>query len=211
MSLVNNNVFWQSCCFFQIAGLTVLTSLLGYKHVSPALKLQKTLKESLEQPWLGSIQYSPAGGDREKRWENVKVWLWLLKMFIHHRPGTDISARISCQVCFGFCGLFPLPSLRSGWLRFRSWQVRAGLSWVPIGKRIVSISWRRELREPKISSMPSLPIRNSVPAVSDASMSGSNSGASWLASMERLDLGLLWMGSGWMTSPGGPWEASLHH
>lgn len=150
-------------------------------------------------------------GDREKRWENVKVWLWLLKMFIHHRPGTDISARISCQVCFGFCGLFPLPSLRSGWLRFRSWQVRAGLSWVPIGKRIVSISWRRELREPKISSMPSLPIRNSVPAVSDAGMSGSNSGASWLASMERLDLGLLWMGSGWMTSPGGPWEASLHH
>lgn len=150
-------------------------------------------------------------GDREKRWENVKVWLWLLKMFIHHRPGTDISARISCQVCFGFCGLFPLPSLRSGWLRFRSWQVRAGLSWVPRGKRIVSISWRRELREPKISSMPSLPIRNSVPAVSDAGMSGSNSGASWLASMERLDLGLLWMGSGWMTSPGGPWEASLHH
>lgn len=89
-----------------------------------------------------------------------------------------------------------LPSLRSGWLRCRSWQVRAGLSWVPRGKRIDSISCRSESREPKISSMPSLPIRNSVPAVSDTGTSGSNSGTSWLASMERLDLGLLWMGSG---------------
>lgn len=44
--------------------------------------------------------------------------------------------------------------------------------------------------------MPSLPIRNSVPAASDAGMSGSDSGRSWLASMERLDLGLLWMGRG---------------
>lgn len=103
-----------------------------------------------------------------------------------------------------------LPSFRSGWLRCRSWQVRAGLSWVPRGKRMVSISCRSELREPKISSMPSLPIRNSVPAASDAGMSGSVSESSWLASMERLDLGLLWMGRGWMTSPGGPWGASLN-
>lgn len=103
-------------------------------------------------------------------------------------------------------GLILLPSLRSGWLRCRSWQVRAGLSWVPRGKRMVSISCRSELSEPKISSMPSLPIRNSVPAASDAGMSGSVSGSSWLASMERLDLGLLWMGRGWMTSPGGPWD-----
>lgn len=34
----------------QVGGLTVLMSLLGYRHVSPAVKLQKTLKESLEQP-----------------------------------------------------------------------------------------------------------------------------------------------------------------
>lgn len=59
-----------------------------------------------------------------------------------------------------------------------------------------SISCRSELREPKISSMPSLPIMNSVPVASDAGMSGSFSGSSWLASIERLDLGLLWMGSG---------------
>lgn len=46
--------------------------LLGYRHVSaPTVKLQKTLKESLEQPWLGSIQYSPAGGDKET---NVKTY-----------------------------------------------------------------------------------------------------------------------------------------
>lgn len=43
------------CCSFGV--LTVLMLLLGYRHVSAALvKLQKTLKESLEQPWLGSIQ-----------------------------------------------------------------------------------------------------------------------------------------------------------
>lgn len=59
-----------------------------------------------------------------------------------------------------------------------------------------SISCRSELREPKISSMPSLPIINSVPVASDAGMSGSFSGSSWLASIERLDLGLRWMGSG---------------
>lgn len=42
--------------------------LLGYRQVSaPLVKLQKTLKESLEQPWLGSIQYSPAEGDRETK------------------------------------------------------------------------------------------------------------------------------------------------
>ncbi len=42
--------------------------LLGYRHVSaPLVKLQKTLKESLEQPWLGSIQYSPAEGDRDTK------------------------------------------------------------------------------------------------------------------------------------------------
>lgn len=88
------------------------------------------------------------------------------------------------------------PSLRSGWLRCRSWQVRAGLSWVPRGNRMLSISWRSELSEPKISSMPSPPIMNSAPVASEAGMSGSFSGSSWLASMERLDLGLLWMGSG---------------
>lgn len=44
--------------------------------------------------------------------------------------------------------------------------------------------------------MPSLPIRNSVPAASEAGMSVSVSGSSWLASIERLDLGLLWMGRG---------------
>lgn len=81
--------------------------------------------------------------------------------------------------------------------------MRAGLSRVPRGKRMVSISWRSELREPKISSMPSLPTRNSVPVPSDAG--ASSSGSSWLPSMERLDLGLLWMGRGWITSPGGPW------
>lgn len=48
-------------------GLTVLMVLLGYRQVSaPLVKLQKTLKESLEQPWLGSIQYSPAEGDEKK-------------------------------------------------------------------------------------------------------------------------------------------------
>lgn len=54
-----------------IGTLTVLMLMLGWRHVSaPLVKLQKTLKESLEQPWLGSIQYSPAGGDRdESRWE----------------------------------------------------------------------------------------------------------------------------------------------
>lgn len=114
------------------------------------------------------------------------------------------------HVCRLIFGLNSSPSLRSGWLRCRSWHVRAGLSWVPRGKRMLSISCRSELREPKISSMPSLPIRNSVPVESDAGMSGSFSGSSWLASMERLDLRLLWMGSGWMTSPGGPWETSLH-
>lgn len=51
-------------------GLTVLMLFLGYRQVSaPFVKLQKTLKESLEQPWLGSIQYSPAEGDRETKWE----------------------------------------------------------------------------------------------------------------------------------------------
>lgn len=36
---------------------------VGYRQVSaPFVKLQKTLKESLEQPWFGSIQYSPVGG-----------------------------------------------------------------------------------------------------------------------------------------------------
>lgn len=46
----------------------MLTLLLGYRHVSaPLVKLQKTLKESLEQPWLGSIQYSPAEGDRKTK------------------------------------------------------------------------------------------------------------------------------------------------
>lgn len=50
-----------------IGTLTVLLLVLGWRHVSaPLVKLQKTLKESLEQPWLGSIQYSPAGGDRDK-------------------------------------------------------------------------------------------------------------------------------------------------
>lgn len=111
---------------------------------------------------------------------------------------------------FTVTGWLVLPSLSSGWLRCRSWQVRAGLSWVPRGKRMVSISCRSELRDPKISSMPSLPIRNSVPVASDAGMSASVSGSSWLASIERLDLGLLWMGRGWMTSPGGPYGAGLH-
>lgn len=83
------------------------------------------------------------------------------------------------------------PSLRSGWLRCRSWQVRAGLSWVPRGKRMFSISCRSELREPKISSIPSLPIRNSFPVASEAGISGSFSGSNWLASMERFDFGLL--------------------
>lgn len=101
------------------------------------------------------------------------------------------------------------PSLRWGWLRCRSWQVRAGLSWVPRGKRMVSISCRSELREPKISSMPSLPTRNSVPVLSDAGAPRSSSGSSWLPSMERLDLGLLWMGRGWITSPGGPWGSRV--
>ncbi len=46
----------------------MLMLLLGYRHVSaPLVKLQKTLKESLEQPWLGSIQYSPAEGDTEAK------------------------------------------------------------------------------------------------------------------------------------------------
>ena len=46
----------------------MLMLLLGYRHVSaPLVKLQKTLKESLEQPWLGSIQYSPAEEDRESK------------------------------------------------------------------------------------------------------------------------------------------------
>ena len=51
------------------AALTVLLALLGYRQVSaaPLVKLQNTLKESREQPWLGSIQYSPAVGDRELR------------------------------------------------------------------------------------------------------------------------------------------------
>lgn len=75
---------------------------------------------------------------------------------------------------------------------------------------MVSISCRSELSEPKISSMPSLPIMNSMPVASDAGMSGSDSETILLASMERLDLGLLWMGRGWMTSPGGPWEGCLH-
>ena len=45
----------------------MLLARLGYRQVSadPLVKLQSTLKESREQPWLGSIQYSPAGGDRE--------------------------------------------------------------------------------------------------------------------------------------------------
>lgn len=50
---------------FCVGGLTVLMLLLGFRHVSPLVKLQKTFRESLEQPWLGSIQYSPAEGDRE--------------------------------------------------------------------------------------------------------------------------------------------------
>lgn len=151
--------------------------LLGYRQVSaPLVKLQKTLNESLEQPWLGSIQYSPTEGSKETK-----------------QGGKPFRGRCD-RAGGGSVFRSALPSLSSGWLRCRSWQVRAGLSWVPRGKRKVSISCRRELSEPKISSMPSVPIRNSVPAASDAGMS--MSGSSWLASMERFDLGLLCMGRG---------------
>lgn len=34
---------------------------LGRTHVSPVSMLQKTLMASMVHPWLGSIQYSPAG------------------------------------------------------------------------------------------------------------------------------------------------------
>ena len=81
--------------------------------------------------------------------------------------------------------------------------MRAGLSRVPSGKRMVSISCRSELSEPKISSRPSPPAAAAAPGASACSASDSH--IILLASMERLDLGLRWMGSGWMTSPGGPW------
>lgn len=46
--------------------LTDWNFLSGYRHVSPcAVKLQKALKASLWQPWLGSIQYSP--GEAKKQ------------------------------------------------------------------------------------------------------------------------------------------------
>ncbi len=63
--------------------------------------------------------------------------------------------------------------------------MRAGLSCVPSGKRMLSISRRRELSEPKISSVPSLPVRNAEPVASAASVLVSES--ILLPSMERLD------------------------
>ena len=48
--------------------LTASNFLSGKRQVSPpAVKLQKTRKASREQPWLGSIQYSPGKEGRKDR------------------------------------------------------------------------------------------------------------------------------------------------
>lgn len=77
--------------------------------------------------------------------------------------------------------------------------MRAGLSWVPVGRLICSISSRRESSEPKISSSP--------PGLPGAAPVGtaSSSCIRRLPSTERRVFLGIWMGRGWITSPGGPW------
>lgn len=78
--------------------------------------------------------------------------------------------------------------------------MRPGLSWVPVGRLICSISSRRESSEPKISSSP--PALPGAPPVGTASSSCIRR----LPSTERRVFLGIWMGRGWITSPGGPWR-----
>lgn len=79
--------------------------MLGYRHVSaPLVKLQKTLKESLEQPWLGSIQYSPAEGDRKTKQMYV---IKIMALYVYTERGitevcrNDSDHHIRTKTCLG--------------------------------------------------------------------------------------------------------------
>lgn len=95
------------------------------------MKLQKTLRASLWQPWLGSIQYSPAQSHGGQVSRDATPQL----------PARLGSSRIS-------------PSGRSGWLRCSSPHMRPGRWAVPGGRRSCSSSKLSDVREASTSSRP---------------------------------------------------------
>lgn len=77
--------------------------------------------------------------------------------------------------------------------------MRAGLSWVPVGRLMCSSSSRRESSEPKISSSPA-----GLPGAPPVGIASSSCIRRLPSTERRVFLGI-WMGNGWITSPGGPW------
>lgn len=69
-----------------LPALTASNFLSGKRQVSPpAVKLQKTLKASREQPWLGSIQYSPEGAGKGPG--GAAAWVTATLLLQDHRGG----------------------------------------------------------------------------------------------------------------------------